>query len=33
VKDIKEASHVMMHREKSLFMNFPGWQIGYGAFT
>ena len=33
VKDIKEASHVMMHREKSLFMNVPGWQIGYGAFT
>jgi REP element-mobilizing transposase RayT len=33
VRDIKKASHEMMEREKSLFMLFPGWQIGYGAFT
>jgi REP element-mobilizing transposase RayT len=33
VKDIKEASHVMICRERSLFQNFPGWQVGYSGFT
>jgi putative transposase len=33
VKDIKEASHAMISRESSIFHNFPGWQVGYGAFT
>jgi len=33
VRDIKKASHEMMMREKSLFRLFPGWQVGYGAFT
>jgi hypothetical protein len=23
----------MMEREKNLFKLFPGWQVGYGAFT
>jgi REP element-mobilizing transposase RayT len=33
VREIKKASHEMMVREKSLFKLFPGWQVGYGAFT
>ena len=33
VRDIKKASHEKMVREKSLFKLFPGWQVGYGAFT
>jgi len=33
VKDIKEASHIMICRERSLFLNFPGWQVGYSGFT
>ena len=33
VKDIKEASHTMICRERTLFQKFPGWQIGYGGFT
>jgi len=33
IKDIKEASHILICREKSLFQNFPGWQVGYGGFT
>jgi putative transposase len=33
VRDIKKASHEMMRTNKELFPNFPGWQIGYGAFT
>ena len=33
IKDIKEASHALICREKSLFRNFTGWQIGYGTFT
>lgn len=33
VKDIKEASHVMICRERSLFQNSPGWQVGYSGFT
>jgi len=33
IKDIKEASHVMIFRERSLFQNFPGWQVGYSGFT
>ena len=33
VKDIKEASHAMICRERNLFHKFPGWQVGYGAFT
>jgi REP element-mobilizing transposase RayT len=33
IKDIKEASHVLILRERSLFQNFPGWQVGYSGFT
>ncbi len=33
IKDIKMASHEMMKREKSAFERFPGWQVGFGAFT
>jgi len=33
VREIKKASHEMMVREKNLFKLFPGWQVGYGAFT
>ena len=33
IKDIKEATHVMICRERGLFPNFPGWQIGYSGFT
>ena len=33
VKDIKEASHVMIYRERKLFQNFSGWQVGYRGFT
>ena len=33
VKDIKEASHALILRERSLFLNFPGWQVGYSGFT
>jgi REP element-mobilizing transposase RayT len=33
IKDIKEATHLMIGRERSLFQNFPGWQVGYGGFT
>jgi putative transposase len=33
VKDIKEASHVMICRERKLFPNFSGWQVGYSGFT
>jgi putative transposase len=33
VREIKKATHEMMVREKSSFQLFPGWQIGYGAFT
>ena len=33
IKDIKEASHALICREKSLFRNFEEWQVGYGAFT
>ncbi|MGB8489618.1 MAG: hypothetical protein WCE64_01025, partial [Bacteroidales bacterium] len=32
-KDIKEASHKLILREKSLFPGFPGWQVGYSGFT
>ena len=33
VKDIKEASHIMIRRERSLFPHFTGWQVGYSGFT
>jgi REP element-mobilizing transposase RayT len=33
VREIKKASHEMMLREKKSFPDFPGWQVGYGAFT
>ena len=33
VKDIKKASHELINREKPLFPYFPGWQVGFGAFT
>jgi len=33
VKDIKEATHAMILRERKLFLHFPGWQVGYSGFT
>ncbi len=33
VREIKKATHEMMVREKRSFQLFPGWQVGYGAFT
>jgi putative transposase len=33
IKDIKEASHALIYRERSIFPNFPGWQVGYSGFT
>ena len=33
IKDIKEASHALILRERALFRNFPGWQVGYRGFT
>jgi len=33
IKDIKEASHMLILRERSLFSRFPGWQVGYSGFT
>ncbi len=33
VREIKKASHEMMTRDKTMFKSFPGWQVGYGAFT
>ncbi len=32
VKEIKGAGTFII-KEENLFENFPGWQIGYGAFT
>lgn len=32
IKDIKLASTNLI-KEKNLILNFPGWQVGYGAFT
>ena len=33
VRDIKAASHEMMVESASDFPRFPGWQVGYSAFT
>jgi putative transposase len=33
VRDIKRASHEMMINDRVMFRDFPGWQVGYGAFT
>ena len=33
IKDIKEACHALISRERSLFRKFPGWQVGYSLFT
>lgn len=33
IKDIKEACHALILRERSLFPGFPGWQVGYSGFT
>ncbi len=33
VREVKRASHEMMIRDRKLFNIFPGWQVGYGAFT
>ena len=33
VKDIKIASHKMILENSKLFSHFPGWQVGYSAFT
>jgi REP element-mobilizing transposase RayT len=33
IKDIKLASHKMILENGKLFSHFPGWQVGYSAFT
>jgi REP element-mobilizing transposase RayT len=33
VREIKRATHEMIFRDKVIFSRFPGWQVGYGAFT
>jgi REP element-mobilizing transposase RayT len=33
VKEIKKGSGDFMKTHKRLYHNFPGWQVGYGAFT
>lgn len=33
IKDIKEATHAMILRERKIFLHFPGWQVGYSGFT
>ena len=33
IKDIKMASHKMILENSKLFFHFPGWQVGYSAFT
>jgi putative transposase len=33
VREIKKSTHEMMVRDKKSFPHFPGWQVGYGAFT
>ena len=33
MKDIKMASHKMILENRKLFLRFPGWQVGYSAFT
>jgi REP-associated tyrosine transposase len=33
IKDIKEATHHFARKDKSLFLRFPGWQVGYSGFT
>ncbi|MZQ47610.1 MAG: transposase [Bacteroidales bacterium] len=33
IKDVKEATHALILRERSLFCNFSGWQVGYSGFT
>lgn len=33
VKDIKMASHKIIIENSKLFSHFPGWQVGYSAFT
>jgi putative transposase len=33
IKDIKLASHKMIPENGKLFSGFPGWQVGYSAFT
>lgn len=33
VRDVKRASHFWMLDKKEHYKRFPGWQVGYGAFT
>ena len=33
VRDVKKASAEMMYKSKGKFIRFPGWQVGYSAFT
>jgi putative transposase len=33
IKDIKRSSHELIRREQTMFHNFTGWQVGFGAFT
>lgn len=32
-RDIKRSTSVFMKEQKNHFHRFPGWQVGYGAFT
>jgi len=33
IRDVKKASHEMLKNRKDEYYLFPGWQVGYGAFT
>ena len=33
VRDIKKSTTEMIKDHKNYYQNFPGWQVGYGAFT
>jgi putative transposase len=33
IKDIKMACNEMILKNRKYFTHFPGWQVGYGAFT
>jgi putative transposase len=33
VRDVKKATEEIMEKETGIFPGFPGWQVGYGAFT
>jgi len=33
IKDIKIATHKMIHENQKSYTHFPGWQVGYSLFT